>query len=138
MAGNKGGRREGAGRKPKSIQLGLDIKQNTAEMVKKKMKLLSAVHNDDLINSYTQVLRSMLDSQSAGERRDAVRIITDIILKTETPKEAADVQEQKMTAEILVNKLRAERKAVEETVEEPIEVEQVLSEELIDDTTEIV
>lgn len=128
----KGGRREGSGRKPKAIQLGLDIKHNTAQMVQKKLRLLSQIHNDDLIDNYTNVLKTMLQSDSAGERRDAVKIITDIILKTETPKDAADTQEKTMTAEILINKLRAERAA-------PTQAETVIQdEELIDDSTEVV
>jgi hypothetical protein len=108
MAG-KGGSRPGAGRKPKAIKLGLDMHKNAADMIQQKLRLLSKLHDTDIIDTYCEKLSEMLKSSNAGERRDAVKIITDIILKTETPTEVQDNHTKVMTAEILVNKLRKER-----------------------------
>lgn len=108
MAG-KGGARPGAGRKKKDIKLGLDLQKNTAEMVQQKLRLLSRLHNEDIIDDYCKALAEMIRSENKGERRDAVKIITDILLKTDTPNEVQAPETKVRTAEILVNKLRKER-----------------------------
>ncbi len=109
MAGNRGGKREGAGRKPKDIAVNLEMARTHTDVMKSKVKLLQALHDPEIVRWYIKILSNMLQSNNPGERRDAVKIITDIILKTEVPKEIPTADTRAQMVERLVQELRKGR-----------------------------
>jgi len=109
--GERGGKREGAGRKKKDIKLGLDLQKNILDLTKHKAKLLAALHSEERINKFINVLDEMLNSDKETIRRDGAKMYYDIIIKTQTP-EGVDPSSTgaapEMTAEQLANIFRKE------------------------------
>lgn len=110
--GERGGKREGAGRKPKAVQLGLDIKTNLNELIQYRAALLKALHSPERITKFIEVLDEMLASDKISIRRDGAKMFYEILVKSQPPEEAkggADGPEK--TAEQLANLYRKELEA---------------------------
>lgn len=106
--GERGGKREGAGRKKKDIQLGLDLQKNVSDMVKQKAALLAALHTRERIERFITVLDEMLNSERETVRRDGAKMFYEILIKTQAPAELTPGSSGEQTAEQLANLFRKE------------------------------
>lgn len=112
-----GGKREGAGRKAKVTKVNEAVQESLKHMMRQKALLLSAFHQEELINDYVDVVKTMLKSHASTERKEAVRIITDILLRIQPPAEVRNAQTQKLSVVDLVERLKRERELEEDNDE---------------------
>ncbi len=107
--GERGGKREGAGRKPKATKLGLDVKANLNELMRYRTALLRELHSPERIQKFITVLDEMLASDKINIRRDGAKMFYEILVKTQPPEEAKGGGDgPELTAEQLANIFRKE------------------------------